>query len=274
MPVKTGDEVSLGEKTLVFLEAYMLHWPDSMFTYLKEDRILLPNDGFGQHFASYQRFDDELGELEIVMEEAAKYFANILLPLGPLIPPLLKKVRKMGLEIDMIAPSHGVIWRSHADKIVQAYSEWSTGTAENRAVVIYDTMWGSTEKMARAISEGLSRAGLANKLIHLRRNHYSDVMKEILTANALVIGSPTLNEGLFPTVAQFLSYMKGLHPVKKAGVAFGSYGWSGDAVPAVESDMKAMGIRLLEPGLSVNYVPREDDMESCIDLGRRIAQGL
>ena len=148
--VKSGDELSLGTKTLQFLEAYMLHWPDSMFTYVKEDRLLLPNDGFGQHFASYQRFDDELPNLENVMEEATKYFANILMPLAPLIPPLLKKVEKMGLQIDMIAPSHGIIWRSHLDKIIQAYSGWSTGVAENRALIIYDSMWGSTESYGQS----------------------------------------------------------------------------------------------------------------------------
>ena len=272
--VKSGEELSLGTKTLQFLEAYMLHWPDSMFTYVKEDRLLLPNDGFGQHFASYQRFDDELPNLENVMEEAAKYFANILMPLGPLIPPLLKKVEKMGLQIDMIAPSHGIIWRSHLDKIIQAYSGWSTGAAEDRALVIYDSMWGSTESMAKAISQGMSQAGLENKLLHVRKNHYSDIVKEILTAKVLVIGSPTLNEGVFPSVAQLLSYLKGLHPLKKKGVAFGSYGWGGEAITALESEMKAMGIAMLEPGLGVIYVPKEEDLKSCVQLGERIAANL
>ena len=202
--VKSGEEFDLGNKTLQFLEAYMLHWPDSMFTYVKEDRLLLPNDGFGQHFASYQRFDDELPGLETVMEEAAKYFANILMPLAPLIPPLLRKVEKLGLEIDMIAPSHGIIWRSHLDRIIQAYTNWSTGVAENRALIIYDSMWGSTEAMAKAIATGLSQAGMENKLLHVRKNHYSDIVQEILTAKLLVIGSPTLNEGIFPSVAQLL----------------------------------------------------------------------
>ena len=272
--VKSGEELSLGTKTLQFLEAYMLHWPDSMFTYVKEDRLLLPNDGFGQHFASYQRFDDELPNLENVMEEATKYFANILMPLGPLIPPLLKKVEKMGLQIDMIAPSHGIIWRSHLDKIIQAYSGWSTGVAEDRALIIYDSMWGSTESMAKAISQGMSQAGLENKLLHVRKNHYSDIVKEILTAKVLVIGSPTLNEGIFPSVAQLLSYLKGLHPLKKKGVAFGSYGWGGEAIKALESEMKAMGIAMLEPGLGVIYVPKEEDLKSCVQLGERIAANL
>ncbi len=274
LKVRTGNEIPLGGKTLQFLEAYMLHWPDSMFTYVKEDRILLPNDGFGQHYASYQRFDDEIDHLEIVMEEAAKYFANILMPLAPLIPPLLKKVEKMGLQIDMVAPSHGVIWRSHLGKIIQAYTDWSTGIVHDRALIIYDSMWGSTEAMARAIAEGMSRAGLENKLIHLRKNHYSDVVQEILTAKVLVIGSPTLNEGVFPSVAHILSYLKGLHPLKKKGVAFGSYGWSGEAIKVVEAEMKAIGIEILEPGLEVVYVPGDEELQQCMELGERIAAGL
>jgi len=272
--VKSGEEISLGTKTLQFLEAYMLHWPDSMFTYVKEDKLLLPNDGFGQHFASYQRFDDELPSLETVMEEAAKYFANILMPLAPLIPPLLKKVEKMGLQIEMIAPSHGIIWRSHLDKIIQAWTGWSTGVAEDRALIIYDSMWGSTDRMAKAIAQGMSQAGLENKLLHVRRNHYSDIVKEILTAKILVIGSPTINEGIFPSVAQLLSYLKGLHPLKKKGVAFGSYGWGGEAIKAMEGEMKAMGITILEPGLGVIYVPGEEDLKSCMQLGERIAANL
>jgi len=271
--VKTGAEISLGDKTLLFLEAYMLHWPDSMFTYLKEDHILLPNDGFGQHYASYNRFDDE-NPLETVMDEAAKYFANILMPLAPLIPPLLKKVIKLGIPIDMIAPSHGVIWRSHPNKIIQAYMDWSNGVAQDRVLIIYDTMWGSTEKMARSISEGISTAGVENKLLSLRNNHRSDILKEILTSKILVVGSPTLNEGMFPSVAELLFYLKGLRPLKKKGVAFGSYGWGGEAVPAITEAMKGMGFEIIDPGLGVAYVPGPEDVEQCVALGRKIAASL
>jgi anaerobic nitric oxide reductase flavorubredoxin len=271
--VKTGEEISLGDKTLQFLEAYMLHWPDSMFTYLKEDHILLPNDGFGQHYASYQRFDDEC-PFETVMDEATKYFANILMPLAPLIPPLLKKVQKAGIQIDMIAPSHGIIWRSHADKIIEAYVNWSKGVAEDRVLIIYDTMWESTETMARAISEGISKGGVENKLLHVRKNHYSDILKDVLSAKILVIGSPTINEGIFPSVAQLLSYLKGLRPLKKKGVAFGSYGWGGEAIPAINEAMKEMRFQVIDPGLGVVYVPGKEDVESCIRLGEKIAASL
>jgi flavorubredoxin len=271
--VRTGDEISLGNKTLQFLEAYMLHWPDSMFTYIKEDCILMPNDGFGQHYASYHRFDDE-NPLESVMEEAAKYFGNILMPLAPLIPPLLKKVKKMGIPIDMIAPSHGIIWRSYPDKIIQAYTDWSKGIADDRVLIIYDTMWQSTETMAKAISQGISAAGVENKLIHVRKNHRSDIMKEILSSKILVIGSPTINEGIFPTVAELLIYLKGLRPLKKKGVAFGSYGWGGEAIPAINDAMKAIGFEVIDPGLSVMYVPGEEDLENCVALGEKIAASL
>ncbi len=271
--VRTGDEISLGNKTLQFIEAYMLHWPDSMFTYLKEDRILLPNDGFGQHYAGYYRFDDE-NPLEIVMDEAAKYFGNILMPLAPLLPPLLKKIKKMGIPIDMIAPSHGVIWRTHLDKIIQAYTDWSTGVADDRVLVIYDTMWKSTESMAKAISQGISSAGVENKLIHVRQNHRSEIMKEVLSAKVLVVGSPTINEGIFPTVGELLIYLKGLRPLKKKGVAFGSYGWGGEAIPAINDALKGMGVELIDPGLSVIYIPGEEDLEKCVQLGKKIAASL
>lgn len=271
--VKTGDEIALGHKTLQFIEAYMLHWPDSMFTYLKEDCILMPNDGFGQHYASYHRFDDE-NPLETVMDEAAKYFGNILMPLAPLIPPLLKKVKKMGIPIEMIAPSHGVIWRTHLDKIIQAYTDWSTGVAQDRVLVIYDTMWQSTETMARAIAQGISEAGVENKLIHVRRNHRSDIMKEVLGAKIVAIGSPTINEGVFPTIGELLIYLKGLRPLKKKGVAFGSYGWGGEAIPAINDALKGMGIDIIDPGLSVMYVPGEEDLEKCVQLGKKLAASL
>ncbi|MEI8183540.1 MAG: FprA family A-type flavoprotein [Desulfomonile sp.] len=269
--VRTGHEISLGGKTLKFLEAYMLHWPDSMFTYITEDCILLSNDGFGQHYASFHRFDDDDGHFEAIIEEAAKYFANILMPLAPLIPPLLKKVEKMRIPIEIIAPSHGIIWRSHTNHIINSYVEWSTGVTQDRVLIIYDTMWGSTETMAKAISEGLGKAGVEHKLLRLRTTHYSDVVREILTSKIIVIGSPTINEGIFPSVAQLLSYLKGLHPLKKKGVAFGSYGWGGEAIEAINSEMRVSGIEVIEPGLGVIYVPMNQDIEACLQLGARIA---
>jgi flavorubredoxin len=269
--VRTGNEIDLGGKTLLFLEAYMLHWPDSMFTYVKEDGLLLPNDGFGQHFASSYRFDDEAGDPAAIFDEATKYFANILMPLAPLVPPLLRKLDKLGIEINMIAPSHGIIWRSHIEQIISLYLDWCSGASPERVLVLYDTMWGSTEAMARAICAGISKTGVEYKLMHVRRNHHSDIVREVLTSRVLAIGSPTINEGIFPSVSQVLAYLKGLHPMNKKGVAFGSYGWGGEAIEAMNNEMKACGLKVVEPGLGIMYVPMDEDLENCFALGERIA---
>jgi len=196
------------------------------------------------------------------------------MPLAPLIPPLLRKVKKMGIPIEMIAPSHGVIWRSNAEKIIQAYVDWSTGIADDRVLIIYDTMWQSTEAMAKAISQGISAAGVENKLIHVRKNHRSDIMKEILTAKFLAVGSPTINEGIFPTVAELLIYLKGLRPLKKKGVAFGSYGWGGGATATIEKTLKSAGMELAAPAITVKWVPETAELQKCYEFGREFAKKI
>jgi anaerobic nitric oxide reductase flavorubredoxin len=266
--VKTGMELKIGKRTLKFIEAPMLHWPDSMFTYVKEDKILLPNDAFGQHIATAFRFDDENGEE--VMDEASKYFANILMPFSGLIPGIVEKLKEQNIDFDMIGPSHGVIWRSHIDKILGAYVKWSSGVVENKIVVVYDTMWGSTEKMARAITEGIVRAGMNVRLFNLRKSDQTEILKEVLESKAVLIGSPTLNNGLFPSVAGFLTYMKGLRPKNKIGLAFGSYGWGRGAVTAIERELKATGFTL-EPSLEVQFVPDEVTLAKCVALGTMAA---
>ena len=197
--VKSGDELKLGKRTLRFIEAPMLHWPDSMFTYIVEDKILMPNDAFGQHFASSGRFDDEVDECAL-MEEAITYYANILMPFAPLITRKIQEVVQMGIPIEMIAPSHGIIWRKDPSKIINAYLNWSSGAAKQKAVVVFDTMWGSTDKMARAIADGITSGGVEVKLLKLRATDNTDVVTEILDAKAVVVGSPTLNNQMFPTV--------------------------------------------------------------------------
>ncbi|MBI4772719.1 MAG: FprA family A-type flavoprotein [Deltaproteobacteria bacterium] len=271
--VQTGNTLSLGGKTLEFIEAAMLHWPDSMATFVREDGILLSNDAFGQHYASTERFDDEVS-IEVIMDEAAKYFANILWPLSALIPGLLGELEAHDIEPRMIAPSHGVIWRSHPDLIVRRYKNWCKGLAEDRVLIVYDSMWGSTESMAHALAESLAQKGVDTRLVHARKTHYSDIAKEVLFAKILAVGSPTINGGIFPSVAQFLSYLKGLQPVKKKGVVFGSFGWSGEAIPSMNAELEAAGIELLDPGLGVTYVPGKDDLESCRKLGNRVAAAM
>ena len=195
--VKTGDTLKLGTKTLSFIEVPMIHWPDSMFTYIPEDRLLLSNDGFGQHIATSGRFDDEAHESE-VMFEATKYYANLLSHLSPLIQNTLKKLSDLKLDIDMIAPSHGIIWRKDPGKIIQAYNDWSLYKAKDKVSIIYDTMWLSTEKLAKTILATVSDAGLEAKLLKLRENHRSDIMAEILDSKAFFVGSPTLHRHLPP----------------------------------------------------------------------------
>ncbi len=271
--VRDGEGLSLGNARLTFVEARMLHWPDSMMTYLAEDRVLMSNDAFGMHLASSQRFADEI-EGATLEYEAAKYYANILLPLSPLVSKLLDKVGKLGIAIDVVAPSHGPIWRKDCTRVVDWYAGWAAGRAKRKAVVAYDTMWQSTAAMARTIGDGLAAAGVETKVMPLRESHRSDVATELLDAGVLLVGSPTLNNGVFPTVADALSYLKGLRPRNLIGAAFGSYGWSGEAVGHIEEALEAMKIGLVVEGLKAEYVPDTKDLAKCWALGRQVAEQL
>lgn len=268
--VKSGETLSIGRRTLAFVEAPMLHWPDSMFTYIKEDQVLLPNDAFGQHFASCQRFEDEVGD--DVMRHAAKYYANILWPLAPLILKKVDEVAKMGIPIDMIAPSHGLIWRKDPNRIIQAYVEWSQGKTAKKVLVIYDTMWGSTEKMAKAILKGLIDEGVDARLLHLRSNHRSDIIEEMLEARGIVLGSPTLNNGMFPTMGDFLTYMRGLRPKGKIFGLFGSHGWGGGAIKEMRRHLEMEKFEIWEKELSVQFIPDENEVKSAIEFGKEFAK--
>ena len=270
--VETGEELSLGNRTLTFLETRMVHWPDSMFTYLKEDKILFSSDGFGQHYAGHERFDDQIGEE--IMWHAKKYFANILLLYTPLILKLLDKIAELGLEIDMICPDHGIIWRSDPGKIIGAYAKWSKQEPEKKALVVYDTMWHSTETMANLIATGIVAEGVAVRPIHIRSSHRSEIMTEVLDAGAVIVGSPTLNNQLFPTVSDFLTYMKGLKPQNKIGAAFGSYGWSGESVKLINKELEAMNFDVIDPGIRIQYVPDQEGKDACFELGRKIGKAI
>jgi flavorubredoxin len=271
-PMEHGGELSLGRRTLTFMETRMLHWPDSSHVYMKEDRILISGDAFGQHYAGLERFDDEVGEA--IMPEAKKYFANILLLRAPLIIQLVNKVKEMGLPIDMLCPDHGIIWRHDPMKIISAYVEWSEQKPRRKAVVIYDTMWHSTEKMAEAIVDALGREGVDARPYHLRSTHRSDVMTEVMDAGAIIVGSPTLNNGIFPTVSDFLTYMKGLKPLNKIGAAFGSYGWSGEAAQLITKELEAMKFEIVDPGIRIQFVPDDKALEACYELGKKVAEKL
>jgi len=271
-PVENGGELKLGKRTLSFLETKMLHWPDSMVTYAKEDKILFSSDAFGQHYAGLERFDDQIGEA--IMHYARKYFANILLLYSDLILKLAEKITALGLVLDIICPDHGIIWRKDPGKIINAYVEWSTQKPKRKALVIYDSMWQSTRKMAETIAEGLGEEGVESKSIHLRSFHRSDVVNELLDAGAIIVGSPTINNGLFPTVSDFLTYLKGLRPKNKIATAFGSYGWSGEAVKLIIKELEEMNLKVVDPGLKVSYVPDPEDLKACFQLGKKIGGAL
>ncbi|MDG6243018.1 MAG: FprA family A-type flavoprotein [Methanolobus sp.] len=267
--VGTGTELSLGKRTLMFIEATMLHWPDSMQTYVKEDRILFSNDAFGQHVATSKRFDDEV---EDVMEDAGIYYANILLPFGSQVLKYVGKLKELDVSPSMIAPAHGVIWRKGVQRIVEAYGRWAHGDSVAKVLVIYDTMWGSTEKMALEIVEGARESGVEVRLRHLRKNDWSMTMKELMDASVVAIGSPTMNNGMFFTIAGFLNYMKGLRPKDKKYFLFGSYGWGGGAIKAMEKEMEDARFELVMESMQVKFRPYEEDKEACRNIGYKLGE--
>lgn len=269
--VKNGEEISLGNRKLKFIHAPMLHWPDSMFTYIENDGLLLSNDAFGQHLATSKRFDDEV-DSSILMEEAAKYYAVILWPLSKLVIKKIEEIQQLGLKIKIIAPSHGVIWRSDPIKIIKSYLRWANGTTKERILVVYDTMWGSTEKMARAIIEGINSKGVDTVLFRLPFTDVSDIIKEFLEAKGLLVGSSTINNGILHTLAPFLEELQGLKPKKKIATAFGSYGWGGGAVKDIEEKLKKAGIALISPSLTVKWIPNNEEIKKCIEFGRNFAE--
>ena len=267
--IREKPTINLGKKTLQFIPVPMVHWPDSMVTYVPEEKTLLSNDAFGQHLAASKRFDDEVDQA-VLMQEATAYYANIVMPLWMSVNRAFKALK--GVEIDMIAPSHGVIWRSNPGMILEAYQRWVEGISKSKAVVVYDTMWGSTERVAKALTEGLTLEGVEVQLHRLSETHNSDVITDLLEARAVLVGSPTLNNGLFPTVASFLAYMKGLKPKQKIGAAFGSYGWGGGAKRAAETELKASGVELVESDLDFQYRPTEEELQRSVTFGREIAK--
>ena len=269
--VRDGETLSLGNRSLTFLETRMLHWPDSMFSYLNEEQLLFSQDAFGMHYASLERFADQC-DPAILAYEAATYYANIILPYSPLVLKLIGKVTAAGLSFRIIAPDHGPIWRKETGGIIESYAKWAAQKPEAKAVVVYATMWHSTEMMARAISEGLADGGLHVKLMSMDEVHRSDVVYELLGAGALAVGSPTLNNHLLPNMADILTYLKGLKPRNLIGVAFGSYGWSGEAVKEIEEILAEMRIEKIGEGIRVKNVPDAGVLARCYELGKTMAE--
>lgn len=275
--VKTGDTLQTGRFTLTFLETPMLHWPDSMMTYVPEARLLFSQDAFGQHLASAARFDDEFARTDSWAElddAVVEYYANILMPFGALIEKKLQEVGALGLDIGMIAPDHGVIWRAEPSRVLQSYRHMAGGGAACSVAVIYDTMWQSTEQMTVPIASGIRDEGLDVKVMKLRSTPMSVAIKEFWKSRGALVGSPTLNNILFPTVAEFLTHLRGLRPKHRIAGAFGSYGWSGGAVRDATEEFRRMGLEVYEPGLQLLYKPSLEDEEACYQYGRAFARGV
>lgn len=269
--VKSGDKLNIGKRTLNFVHTPMVHWPDSMVTYIPEDKMLLSNDAFGQHLATSQRYDDEIG-WEILREEAAKYYGNIVMPYGDQAKKAIESISQ--LDIDIICPSHGVIWRSFMPKILEKYIKWANYDTENKALIVYDSMWGSTEKIAYSLYEGLDKARVQVTMRSLKTNHISDIMTDIIDSRLILIGSPTLNNGMLSSMGAFLTYLKGLRPRKRTGLAFGSFGWGGQAVGEIEKVMQGLNWEIPEKSISLKYIPDEDELEVVKKVGGKLGRRL
>ncbi len=271
--VRDGESIDLGNMRLGVLETRMLHWPDSMMTFLQDEGVLFSQDGFGMHLATTALFADE-NDPWVLRFEAAKYYANILMSLSKVVEKTLERVRKTGWDIRIIAPDHGPVWRRDVTTVIDWYGTWATQKPTMKAVVFFDTMWQSTALMARTIADGLAAAGASTKVMPLAGSHRSDVATELLEAGAFLVGTPTINGTLFPTVADSLAYLKGLKPANKIGAVFGSYGWSGEGTAHVEAVLREMGVELVEQALRVRYVPRGEDLVACRRFGERVGQVL
>jgi flavorubredoxin len=271
--VNDGEKLDIGGDSLTFIESRMLHWPDSMICMLESKGILFSNDIFGMHLATSKRFNDEVSETGWLYE-AQKYFANIVLPYSNIVTSFLKKAKEAGLSPKIIAPDHGPIWRKNPMQIVELYEKWAKQEPVNRAVVFYDTMWGSTEKIASSLSDGLMSNGTEVKVMPLNSKHRSDVMTEILSAGAVLVGSPVLNQNMFPTVADMTTYMRGLKPQNKIGNVFGSYGWSIGALENLQKTVKDMGVEMVGEPIFSQYVPSEEVLDKAFKLGVETSQKL
>jgi flavorubredoxin len=269
--VETGDSIDIGQNELMFVEAPMLHWPDSMFTYLTGHNILMPNDAFGQHYASAYRFNDQVDQEELY-QEALKYYVNILTPFSGLVERKIQELLELGLPVDVIAPSHGVIWRDNPMQIVEKYREWAAQEADARAVVLYDSMWGATRKMASAIGEGLADNGVDNKVIQAGVTDRNDLLVDVFEARTVVVGSPTFNNGVLPGIAPVCEDLRGLKFKNKIGAAFGSYGWSGEGPDLIQEHLEDAGFTVEADPLGCKWQPDENDLAECRTLGAELAR--
>ncbi|GHT54206.1 nitric oxide reductase [Endomicrobiia bacterium] len=266
--VKSGQNLNIGKRTLDFIDVPMIHWPDSMFTYSAYDRILFSNDGFGQHYATNKIFDDEV-DFDVLMDEVQKYYANILWPFNMLIASKLAAIGKLNLNIEIVAPSHGLVWRKYVSEIMQKYLYWSSHLCKNRIAVVYETMWNSTEKMARKIIEGITSEGVEAVLFDVTKNDRSDIASYMLDAKGWVFGSSTHDGEMLPVIASFLHFLKGSKAKGRKSFAFGSYGWSGEAVKNIENTVS--NVTSFDPSLRVVFNPNKEELNKCFATGKTFA---
>ena len=273
--VKTGDCLNLGEKELVFIEAPMLHWPDSMLCYLTGDNILFSNDAFGQHYASEYMFNDLVDQAEL-MTECIKYYANILTPFSKFVDKKIKEVLSLNLPVDMICPSHGIMWRDNPVQIVNQYLQWANDYKENQITILYDTMWNGTRVMAENIATGIQSSdhSVNIKLFNIAKRDKNDIITEIFRSKAIIMGSPTINRGVLTSVAGMLEEIKGLNFVGKKAAAFGSYGWSGESVKNILDSLAKSGFDVVDEGLKIMWNPDEKNIKQCIEYGKKLFELL
>jgi flavorubredoxin len=272
-PIKTGMKLSLGSKELVFIEAPMLHWPDSMFVYLTGDNVLFSNDAFGQHYANEYLFNDKVDQCEL-FQEAIKYYANILTPFSPLVKKKIEEFVSLNLPLDIICTSHGVIWRDNPIQIVEKYMEWADNYAENQITLIYDTMWDGTKRMAEHIAKGIKQADkdVTVKLYNVSLSDKNDIVTEIFKSKGILIGSPTINRGILSAIAGLQEEIRGLGFKKKKAAAFGTYGWSGESVKMITEGLKTAGFEVVNDGIKALWNPDEKSLAECISFGKGFAE--
>lgn len=271
IPVKTGDTLNIGKYTLKFIEAPMLHWPDTMFTYMEGADVLFSNDGFGQHLASEYLYADEV-EQSVLWEQALTYYANILAPFGLLVNKKIQEILATNLKIQMICPSHGLIWRKNPEQIVQKYLEWANNYQENQITILYDTMWNSTRKMAEAIAEGIQKTDkeVTIKIMNTAKDDKTEVLTEVFKSKMILVGSPTVNNGYLHSIAGILEMIKGMKLKNKKAAAFGSYGWSGEAVKQITENLTKAGFEVVNDGIKQMWTPDEEMKNQCIEFGKQI----
>ena len=267
--VKTGDELDIGDSKLIFVEASMLHWPDTMMTYMTGDNILFSNDVFGQHYASEMLYDD-MDDISKLIHEAEKYYTNIINPFSTFVTKKLAEVQGMNLKLDLVAPSHGVIWRKNIGLIMDLYAKWANSYQEDQITLIYDTMWQSTRKMAEAIAEGIQQASpnTTIKILSVVKNDKNDILVEVFKSKAILVGSPTINNGFSYAIAGILEMIKGLKFKNKKAASFGSYGWSGEAAKMIKEILEESKFAIVNDGIRVNWAPDQETIEKLREYGR------